>query len=402
MLYSSQMALEAFESGERASHIGEIDRYTVPPYIKCFSYTAFPMKDGTPARIHVCRTLEEVDQAFEHLKGEKVLGFDIEHKPFARRTRTLQIDTSASDNITSLTISEPTSPVDTVSEPTSPVNTVSEPTSPVDEVFAEDGRRQVFKGGVFAGLKDSENRYERTMLHAKQQCSVLQFSSPCHILVIHIAAFPTEGDMVNLDQLRSPRLKALLKSPDIIKVGVGLDGDGMQCAHYLNILPAGLLDLTHLDKVIGGRTATAKQLVGLERLCRDYFGCKIYGKQPRKQEGNYLQTSDWSLPVLSEGQIKYAANDAFLGIALYQAMEKVRCAMDPVPDLPACSATAVYQYEDKGKGRNKATYEGPKYKNKATKERVRRAKKKERERLEALEDSEQVSEEEGEGEARGA
>ncbi len=102
-----------------------------------------------------------------------------------------------------------------------------------------------------------------------------------------------------------PVLKAVLESPDILKVGFGLQDDVKRLRSKLGIDTANVLDLsTALRKgernTLGAKTAVAR-----------FFGQKL-------QKSKKITTTNWALPRLSEKQILYAADDAHVALRIYR------------------------------------------------------------------------------------
>jgi DNA polymerase-1 len=58
---------------------------------------------------------------------------------------------------------------------------------------------------------------------------------------------------------------------------------------------------------------THRPMVSLEKACKEYLGVEV---------DKALQVSDWMRPHLSKEQLEYAARDALLTVALYQALRK--------------------------------------------------------------------------------
>ncbi len=100
-------------------------------------------------------------------------------------------------------------------------------------------------------------------------------------------------------------LKAVLESPNILKVGFGLSDDVKRLRIKLGIDAQNVLDLaTALRKnernTLGAKTAVAR-----------FFGQKL-------QKSKKITTTNWALPRLSEKQILYAADDAHVALRIYR------------------------------------------------------------------------------------
>ena len=103
-------------------------------------------------------------------------------------------------------------------------------------------------------------------------------------------------------------LAGLLGDPTILKVGVSIHDDMRELQKKFPFEPAGVIDL--------GDVARAHKLEtqGLRNLAANFFHCRI-SKGP--------QCSNWSLPVLSERQVAYAATDAWIGREVYMRMREL-------------------------------------------------------------------------------
>jgi len=101
-------------------------------------------------------------------------------------------------------------------------------------------------------------------------------------------------------------LRAVLESPDILKVGFGLGDDLRRLQGKLGIETRNVLDLsTALRRrgernTLGAKTAVAR------------FFAQALTKSKR------ITTTNWALPQLSEKQILYAADDAHVALRIYR------------------------------------------------------------------------------------
>ncbi|KQP17946.1 3'-5' exonuclease [Pseudorhodoferax sp. Leaf267] len=100
----------------------------------------------------------------------------------------------------------------------------------------------------------------------------------------------------------------LLAQADVTKVGFGLDGDRTQIRAKLGIEPQSVLDLGIVFRQRGYR-----QSVGVKTAVAIVFG-------QRFTKSHKQSTSNWANRMLSEGQLRYAANDAWAAIRVAQAL----------------------------------------------------------------------------------
>jgi ribonuclease D len=101
---------------------------------------------------------------------------------------------------------------------------------------------------------------------------------------------------------------SLLESSALTKVGFGLSSDRTQIRAKLGVEPQAVIDLDTVFRRRGYRNAvgvkTAVALIFRQRFLKS-----------RKQS-----TSNWASRTLSEGQLRYAANDAYAAMRVYEAM----------------------------------------------------------------------------------
>ncbi|MCG2584400.1 3'-5' exonuclease [Massilia sp. TS11] len=106
-------------------------------------------------------------------------------------------------------------------------------------------------------------------------------------------------------------LRQLLESPDIVKVGFGLDDDIKRLRSKLGIECQNVTDLAvklRPDKrsLLGAKVAVAR-----------FFGQHM-------QKSKKITTTNWALPVLSDKQILYAADDAHVALRVYRHWQATR------------------------------------------------------------------------------
>ncbi len=101
----------------------------------------------------------------------------------------------------------------------------------------------------------------------------------------------------------------LLTSKTILKVGFGLTGDNTQIRRKLGVEPEHVLDINTIFKAKG----YVKEL-GVKSAVAVMFNQRFV--KSRK-----ATTSNWANKVLSEGQLIYAANDAWAALKVYEALQ---------------------------------------------------------------------------------
>jgi ribonuclease D len=100
----------------------------------------------------------------------------------------------------------------------------------------------------------------------------------------------------------------LLTSKTVLKAGFGLSGDNTQIRRTLGVEPEHVLDINTIFKAKG----YTKEL-GVKSAVAVLFNQRFI--KSRK-----ATTSNWANKVLSEGQIIYAANDAWAALKVYEAL----------------------------------------------------------------------------------
>lgn len=100
----------------------------------------------------------------------------------------------------------------------------------------------------------------------------------------------------------------LLTSKSVLKAGFGLSGDNTQIRRTLGVEPENVLDINTIFKAKG----YTKEL-GVKSAVAVLFNQRFI--KSRK-----ATTSNWANKVLSEGQIIYAANDAFAALKVYESL----------------------------------------------------------------------------------
>lgn len=121
-------------------------------------------------------------------------------------------------------------------------------------------------------------------------------------------ATETRAYLFQVAQLHcTKKLKAILESPQLKKVGFGLGSDRNALKSRLDIEVNNVLDLGEVLRGPGHRGT-----VGAKVAVAHFFGQKL---QKSKKTG----TSNWATPHLTERQLLYAANDAHVALRIYRA-----------------------------------------------------------------------------------
>jgi RNA polymerase sigma factor for flagellar operon FliA len=104
-------------------------------------------------------------------------------------------------------------------------------------------------------------------------------------------------------------LRAILESPTVLKVGLGLGNDRSALHARLGINLHNVLDLGEKLRGAGHRGT-----VGAKVAVAHFFGQRL---QKSKKTG----TSNWASRTLTQRQLLYAANDAHVALRLYRAWQ---------------------------------------------------------------------------------
>ena len=125
---------------------------------------------------------------------------------------------------------------------------------------------------------------------------LIQLSTDTHAYLFQVGAhyFP-EG------------LKSVLESHKILKVGIGLGNDRRDLLNKFGVTLANVTDLARAIRIPGHRGD-----VGAKSAVAHFFGMRLI-------KSKKVGTSNWSNKQLTEAQILYAANDAYVALKAHRA-----------------------------------------------------------------------------------
>ncbi len=103
-------------------------------------------------------------------------------------------------------------------------------------------------------------------------------------------------------------IRPLLENKDILKVGVALHDDVKRLKEVDDFKPGGITEIADLSKPLGIENTGLRSLVAL------FLGRRI---------SKGAQVSNWARRTLSQGQINYAATDAWISRELYMKLVEV-------------------------------------------------------------------------------
>ena len=119
-----------------------------------------------------------------------------------------------------------------------------------------------------------------------------------------------------------PALALLLESPQLLKVGFGLQSDRSQIHARLGLQLQAVLDLDTVFRQLGYPKA-----MGVRAAIGATLGQRFH-------KSKKTTTSNWALPRLNERQLLYAANDAYAALCVLQALERSGRYAPPAGLLP--------------------------------------------------------------------
>lgn len=216
----------------------------------------------------------------------------------------------------------------------------------MNEVLPRPTRDELAQLGPFAGLDLGQVRVPATSQEIRQ---ALEELSACPWLGFDTESKPTfaRGEtsggphLIQFATLQSaylfqlqreecrPGVARLLESPEILKVGFGLDTDLVQIQTRLGVKAQAVLDLDEVFRHMGhGRSLGVKNAVAI------VFGLHFH-------KSRRMTTSNWSELRLSERQLLYAANDAYAAAHVYQALGRPA---PPVVEEPAAKPQPRRRY----------------------------------------------------------
>ncbi|MBF6632408.1 MAG: 3'-5' exonuclease domain-containing protein 2 [Comamonas sp.] len=159
-------------------------------------------------------------------------------------------------------------------------------------------------------------------------------------------------------QLHLPQAMTLAREiiahPGICKVGFGLDNDKSTLPRRLGVALSNIVDLDRIFKSHGyGASTGVRAAIAL-----------VLGQSFHKSKKQ--STSNWSLPVLSDAQIRYAANDAhgpamvYAALAQWQARQPA-LAIAPRPSRNTAASALPAPLSTAERPRQAALFLPPKY-----------------------------------------
>ncbi|KAF7306628.1 3'-5' exonuclease domain-containing protein [Mycena indigotica] len=153
---------------------------------------------------------------------------------------------------------------------------------------------------------------------AENPVALLQLANTDTILLLHlhhIRAIP-------------PSLRAFLENPEIVKAGVGIQGDAKKLYKDIGLSVRGCVDLALLARSVDNERWKGKYSdpLGLARLIATYEDLLLFkGKVTR---------SNWERRLDAE-QLEYASNDSHAGYTLFMRLSQLLLSLSKIPE-PRC------------------------------------------------------------------
>ncbi|KAF5539657.1 werner syndrome helicase [Fusarium mexicanum] len=159
----------------------------------------------------------------------------------------------------------------------------------------------------------------------RRNVSLIQIASPSRVGLFHVALFPR-------DDFVAPTFKSIMEDESVTKVGVAIKGDCTRLKNNLGINSRGILELSHLYKLVkyskaGELDRINKVMVSLAVQTQEMLGLPLF-------KGDDVRSSNWMMR-LSADQVTYSASDAYVGLQLYYVLEQERMKLQPTPPRPA-------------------------------------------------------------------
>ncbi|KAF8517268.1 ribonuclease H-like domain-containing protein [Hysterangium stoloniferum] len=129
--------------------------------------------------------------------------------------------------------------------------------------------------------------------------AVIQICDDKRILIIQVSAmsdFPS-------------KLRNILESPHVVKMGIGVLGDGHKLRRDFGIIANGLLELGSFVNLVD--PPFKKSMISLKNAVERYTGYTLLK--------GVFEKSDWEA-ILSSEQLEYAANDAHAALFVFTAL----------------------------------------------------------------------------------
>ncbi|THH29711.1 hypothetical protein EUX98_g4471 [Antrodiella citrinella] len=168
----------------------------------------------------------------------------------------------------------------------------------------------------------------RGMPFIDRRTAVVQLSDEKMILVIQISAM----------QKFPQKLKEIIESPDIVKMGANIANDGRKLFNDFGILAANLVELGGLGRVADPQFPFTRSIVALATMVERYTGKTL--------DKGKVRSSNWEEIPLTEEQLHYAANDAHCALMVYNSLLKTSAASGRILTADKFTSNLKDNYEN--------------------------------------------------------
>ncbi|KAG8967663.1 hypothetical protein FRC03_009500 [Tulasnella sp. 419] len=144
--------------------------------------------------------------------------------------------------------------------------------------------------------------------------ALIQIATKDMILLIHLnkmPGFPT-------------KLKELIESETVIKVGINIRNDGLKLNKDFGIVTGGMVELCFVAKQVDQGWTNGRRVMSLQKIVARYLDKRLLKDDVR--------TSNWNLKLTDE-QKDYAGNDTYSGLVLYHHLMDIAKSDGTIVDL---------------------------------------------------------------------
>ena len=173
--------------------------------------------------------------------------------------------------------------------------------------------------------KKKRQKQNKAGLRKKNRLALLQVATATDVFLVHLFHF---------DAAEAPSLAAFLADTSVLKLGVGITGDGRKLAADHGLTLRGAVDL----QLLAYRAHMTSGAIGLKRLTARALRHEL-------PKSSAIQLSNWEVRPLSPDQVVYAAADAAVALAIGGAVyrcwrENVGSSSDGEADGPEPSCAS--------------------------------------------------------------
>ncbi|KAH8102291.1 ribonuclease H-like domain-containing protein [Cristinia sonorae] len=139
----------------------------------------------------------------------------------------------------------------------------------------------------------------------ERRTAVVQLSDEKMILIIQVSSM----------QKFPQKVKEVIESHDIVKMGANIANDGRKLFRDFGILPANLVELGGLAREADPHCPFTRSVTALATVVERYTGKTL--------DKGKVRSSNWEMMPLSKEQLEYAGNDAHCALMVYNHLIKL-------------------------------------------------------------------------------